>query len=80
MVTTFRKRRGLLSFMKTPARTVTISSPVMADKDVPMWEAREYLHDKVYDFMKGIADSVDNYEYIRYEKNTDLSASVEMKR
>lgn len=76
MATTFRKRRGLFSFMKTPARTITISDPISADPGLPMWEAREFLHDQVYDFIKGNVEREDNYEYIRYEKNTDVNAPV----
>jgi 1-acyl-sn-glycerol-3-phosphate acyltransferase len=76
MATTFRRRKGLLSFMKTPARTVTLSEPIHAGPDMPLREAKVFLHDQVYDFIKGVIRQKGSYEYIRYEKNTDLNASL----
>lgn len=76
MVTTFRKRHGLFSFIKAPARTVTVSDPVKASPEIPMWEARDYLHYKVYTFMKETVQQNGSYEYIRYEKSGDLSATL----
>lgn len=66
MVTTFRKRKGLLGFIKTPARTLVLSNPIYAKAGMTIHEAQAYYHQQVYEFMKTYADSPDNYESIRY--------------
>jgi hypothetical protein len=38
-------------------------------------EAKEFLHKQAYDFIKGVVEREDNFEYVRYEKNTDVNAS-----
>ncbi len=76
MATTFRKRRGVLSFMKTPARTLTLSEPIYADTNMSIPEAKEFLHDRVYDFINGVIEQNGSYEYIRYEKSTDAGVQI----
>lgn len=69
MVTTYRKRKGALRFIKTPARTVVLSDPIYAKAGMTMHEAQAYFHEAVYEFMKAHAGIPDNYESIRYIKN-----------
>ena len=66
MVTTYHKRRGLTRFIKTPARTVTLSEPFYAKPGVPVREAQNELCRNVMDFMKDHVKSSNKYEYIRY--------------
>ena len=66
MVTTFRKRTGLLRFLKTPARTVVLSNPIYAKEGMTIHESQVYFHDQVYEFMQTYAECPDNYEYIQY--------------
>ncbi len=76
MATTFHKRRGLLSFMKTPARTVNLSEPITAGSGMSVPEAKKFLHGKTYDFIKSTIEQNGSLEYIRYEKNTDAGVQV----
>jgi len=71
MATTFRKRKGLLSFVRTPARTVTLSDPICAGPEMSVRAAKEFLHRRVFEFIKDCVERKDNYEYIRYEKKPD---------
>ena len=66
MVTTFRKRKGLLGFIKTPARTVVLSNPIYAKEGMTMHESQVYFHEQVYEFMQTYAERPDNYEYVQY--------------
>ena len=66
MATTFRKRRGLLWWIKTPARTIVLSDPIYAKDGMSVREAQQYFHEQVYAFMKSHAEQPDNYEYIQY--------------
>ena len=72
MVTTFRKRTGLLRFVKTPARTITLSDPIYPEAGMTLHESQVYFHQRVYDFMKQHAERSDNYEFIHYvQKQTE---------
>jgi len=66
MVTTFRKRKGLLGFIKTPARTLILSNPIYAKAGMTIHETQAYYHHQVFEFMKTYVDSPDNYESIQY--------------
>ena len=66
-VTVYRKRTGLLSFVKMPARTICVSEPIYPKDDLTVKENSVYLHDEVYKFMCEKTDTPDNYEYIHYE-------------
>lgn len=67
MVTTYRKRRGLLCFLKRPAITVTLSEPFYPDASLGIRKAQETLCREVYDFMIKTSAEKENVEYIRYE-------------
>ena len=66
MVTTYRKRRGLFHFCKTPGMTVTLSRPMYPDTALSPKQARKDLRDRVYDFMTKTSQSRENVAYIRY--------------
>ena len=66
MVTTFRRRKDLLRFIQTPARTVVFSNPIYAKEGMTMHEAQTYFHEQVYEFMQTYAECPDNFEYIQY--------------
>ena len=66
MATTFHKRKGLLRFLKSPARTLTLSDPIYAPAEMTMHEAQLYFHQRVYAFMKENTERQDNYASIRY--------------
>ena len=66
MVTTYRRRTGLFRFLRKPAMTVTLSSPMYPRSDLSPKKAQEELRDRVYRFMSARAASPDNVEYIRY--------------
>lgn len=68
MVTTYRRRRGLMAWCKKPAMTVTLSEPFYADKALPRKQAQKKLRDQVYEFMKTTSENSENviyYEYIQ---------------
>lgn len=66
MVTTYRRRRGLLRWVKKPAMTVTISQPMYPRTDLSPSRAREELRDRVHDFMVEVSSTHENVAYIRY--------------
>lgn len=66
MVTTYRRRRGLLRWMKKPAMTVTFSQPMYPRTDLSPTQARAELRSRVYDFMVETSSSRENVSYIRY--------------
>ena len=66
MVTTFRKRTGLLRWIKTPARTIVLSDPIYAKEGMSVREAQQYYHEQVYEFMKSHVEQPENYAYIQY--------------
>lgn len=78
MVTTYRKRKGVMRFIKTPARTIFLSDPLYAPAGMTMHEAQAYFHRQTCDFMKKHAERSDNYEYIQYIQKMDESVSVQM--
>lgn len=67
MVTTYRKRRGLFFWVKTPAMTVTLSDPFYPDKTLPPKQAQQQLRDQVYHFMTRVSAERENVAYIRYQ-------------
>lgn len=67
MVTTYRRRRGLLRLFGRPAVTVTLSEPFYPDRTLGTREAQERLCRDVYDFMVKTSAGKENVEYIRYE-------------
>lgn len=74
MVTTYRKRRGLMAWCKRPAMTVTISEPFYPDTAIPRRQAQAKLRDEVYQFMVQVSQSRENiayYEYVQTDKNDD---------
>lgn len=68
MVTTFRKRTGLLRWIKTPARTIILSDPIYAKDGMSARETQQYFHEQVYEFMKSHAEQPENYAYMQYVK------------
>ena len=66
MVTTYRRRSGLFSFLKRPGMTVTFSEPMYADGSLTRKNAQNDLRDRVYEFMVKTSSSAENVEYIRY--------------
>lgn len=75
-VLTRRKRKGLFSFIKSPAWTVTVSEPFYPDKELPRKAAEQDLCDRVYQWMKATAESHENVEtvkYIRVEKSEETA-------
>ena len=68
MVTTFRKRKGLLRWIKTPARKVVFSDPIYAEPELSLHERQEYFFQQVYGFMKSQAEGTSQYEYVQYTR------------
>ena len=68
VTTTYRKRTGITSFIKSPALTICVSDPFYPKDDFSHKENAKYLRDEVYDFMCSKANTPNNYEYIRYEQ------------
>lgn len=66
MVTTYRRRRGLLRFFR-PAMTVTFSDPMYPRKDLTPKQSQEDLRDRAYGFMTEIATTKENIAYIQYK-------------
>ncbi len=67
--TTYRQRKILKNAY--PKITVTISEPFYPDKSLSEKEARQKLRDEVYGFMTSVANSEENYEYIKYVKRPE---------
>ena len=68
MVTTYRRRRGLLAWVKRPAMTVTFSEPILPPAGLSVQAAKTELRDKVYAFMKERSGAAGNVEYYHYVK------------
>lgn len=66
MVTTYRRRRGLMRFFR-PAMTVTFSEPMYPREDLSPKQAQEELRDRAYNFMTEVATTKENVTYIEYK-------------
>ena len=66
MVTTYRRRRGLLRFFR-PAMTVTFSEPMYPNPDLSPKGAQEELRNRIHSFMVETSNAQENVTYIRYE-------------
>lgn len=75
MTLTYRRRKGLLSFIKKPAWTLYVSDPFYPDMSLTDRQQRENYRDSVYDFMVKCSSSADNYEYVRYVNVSDSAES-----
>ena len=64
VVTTWRK--PLIG--KTPRQTVNILEPIFPNKDMDINENKNYLHEETLKAMQNFANSVNQYEYIKYVK------------
>lgn len=66
MVTTYRKRRGLMAWCKRPAMTVTLSDPIYPDPSLPRRQAQAQLCRQVYEFMLQTSRNRENIAYYHY--------------
>lgn len=67
MVTTYRKRKGLMFWCRRPGMTVTVSEPFFADPSLPRRQAQEKLRNEIHDYMERVSaakGSVVYYEYL----------------
>lgn len=71
MAATYRKRRGLLFWVKRPAMTLTFSEPFYPDASLSPRQAQEALRRQVYDFLKERTGKPDNIAYVQYIQKTD---------
>lgn len=62
IVTTWRKSK----FCKKPKQTIYILEPIFPDPNKTASENKDYLHEATLEAMKKCADSVSQYEYIKY--------------
>ena len=73
----YRKRRGLLRFLKTPARIVTVSRPFYPDASLPAPYAKQALRDEVYAWLVETAERTSDYAYVTYVRAEDGEKSSE---
>lgn len=71
MAATYRRRRGLLRWMKRPAMTVVLSEPMYPDPELSPRKAQEELRDRVYQFMVEVSTTRENVAYVRYEPKSE---------
>ena len=71
MTLTYRRRKGLLAFIKKPAWTLYVSDPFYPDMSLTDRQQRESYRNSVYDFMVKCSSRADNYEYVRYVNESD---------
>lgn len=64
VVTTWRKSK----FCKKPKQTLYILEPIFPDPEKTSAENKEYLYEETLKAMKNCAESVEQYEYIKYIK------------
>lgn len=67
MVTTYRRRKGLMRLLRRPAMTVTFSEPMYPDTTLSPKHAQEDLRDRAFRFMTETAATKENIAYIQYE-------------
>ena len=66
-ITTFKKRKG----NRKPKPIIYIDGPFYPDMSLPYRERVDDLANRAYEAMKYRSESVENYEYIHYEKKED---------
>ncbi len=71
MTLTYRRRKGLLAFIKKPAWTLYVSDPFYPDMSLTDRQQRDRYRNSVYDFMVKCSSRADNYEYVRYVNASD---------
>ena len=67
MVATYRKRKGLFRFIKTPGMTITLSEPFYPEAELSPKQAQKKLKDQIYEQMCAISGSKDQVAYYHYE-------------
>lgn len=77
MCATYRKRTGLFAFCRRPGMTLYVSDPIYPHPELKGRDAREYLRDKVYNFMHETAKNANSYEYIKYVKQEPDTAQAD---
>ena len=65
--TTFKKRKG----NRKPKPIIYVDGPFYPDESLPYRQRVDDLANRAYEAMKYRSESVENYEYIHYEKKAD---------
>lgn len=73
--TTYTRRKGLFSFLKSPKRNVFVSEPFFPDSSLPAPLAKQKLRDEVFAQLSETAKEHTDYFYVTYEKKEDEPSS-----